>query len=310
MGKHKRFFFVTIRIAVACIFLFLVVQFFDFAEISESTGKLLDQPILLLMMVIGYWSSFYLKAKAWMVYVEDDGPVKNYLDAIFYSLVINHLLPVKGGELVRVGYIHHKNKLSLSLAAESTVAMRLLDLVILGVIAASGSFLFGISISFQLVAGLIIGCGLLLLGLVAYTRFRPFIISYLEKLSKIVLSKKGLKMVTLVFVSWLLEAIVIYLIVFASFKPIPILDAIWVNSFTIAGQVFQFTPGGIGTYESFMSIALKTVGYPLATGLTIAVVTHAVKFIFSFGCGLYVLLFAPIRLEQIVFWLKKKRGSQ
>ena len=56
--------------------------------------------------------------------------------------------------------------------------------------------------------------------------------------------------------SWICEAFVIYEIA----NSLTFLQAVWVNSVTIAGQVFQLTPGGLGTYETVMTFALRALG--------------------------------------------------
>ena len=58
-----------------------------------------------------------------------------------------------------------------------------------------------------------------------------------------------------------------------------------VMAFTILFQVFHLTPGGIGVYEASMTAALQVQGTPGGEALTLAVLTHGLKFAYAFGVG-------------------------
>ena len=85
--------------------------------------------------------------------------------------------------------------------------------------------------------------------------------------------------------SWVLEGIVIWIVVRSLGETIDWPTAIGINSLTIAGQIFNVTPGGIGTYESIMSFLLQSIGFPVALALEIAIITHLLKFLYSYLLG-------------------------
>lgn len=299
-----------IKLTIAILFIVFCMSVFDLDSVIKKAFLLLHHPLSILLMAAVYLLTFYLKAKAWQLYLADTGSVKPYLDAALYGLFINHLLPFKGGELVRIGYIHHVKNLSWQAAAESTVWMRIIDVAVLASIAASGAVLIGFKLSFGFLA-VIAGIGaIMVMGILLHAQTRRFILTYLSKAGKILLSRNGAVLITLIAASWALEAVVIYTILLTLGEPsLHFFTAVWVNSFTIAGQIFQFAPGGIGTYESFMSLALTAVGYPASIALTVAVLTHAFKFVFSFICGIYLILFAPIRVNELKIWLKSEKRA-
>jgi uncharacterized membrane protein YbhN (UPF0104 family) len=103
--------------------------------------------------------------------------------------------------------------------------------------------------------------------------------------------------------SWVLEAFVLFGIA----RTLPFMQAIWINSITIAGQVFQLTPGGIGTYETVMTFALTAIGVPTADAYEWALLSHGFKFLFSYGAGMIVLLVYPIQLAS--FLRQKQKGE-
>ena len=58
--------------------------------------------------------------------------------------------------------------------------------------------------------------------------------------------------------------------------------AIAVTAFTILFQVFHVTPGGLGVYEASMTGTLYALGIPWEEGLALAVLTHGLKFAYSY----------------------------
>ena len=83
-------------------------------------------------------------------------------------------------------------------------------------------------------------------------------------------------------------------------KPIDF-EAVFANSVTVSGQIFQITPGGIANYESFLVFALRLFGFTIQEGYTIAIVTHAVKFFFPMLQGpLLYCISHPI--QNIIEW--------
>ena len=72
-----------------------------------------------------------------------------------------------------------------------------------------------------------------------------------------------------------------------------------VTAFTILFQVVHFTPGGIGVYEASMTAALQAQGMPGGAVLTLAVLTHGLKFAYSFALGAPLTLLAFSRLPSL-----------
>ena len=57
------------------------------------------------------------------------------------------------------------------------------------------------------------------------------------------------------------------------------------TAFTVLFQVVHLTPGSIGVYEASMTAALQAQGMPGSEALTLAVLTHGLKFAYAFGPG-------------------------
>lgn len=287
----------------------LCIQFFDYNQLKSYGAILWQRPIWLILMTGLYFLSFVCKALAWKMYLKRDIPLGSYLNALFYSLFVNHIVPVKVGDVVRAGVIGRERNLPWDVAVHSVVVMRLLDLLILG------SFcLLGIIYwkdpdpqDFAIFAAMVAIFGIVLWRSKQLKRI-PMIHRHVQMLKSTIMCSAGVYMLGLVLISWVLEAIVVLGVTQTTGNPISIMEGIWVNSMTIAGQVFHLTPGGIGTYETVMAFSLYSVGYSLEEAYHIALISHGFKFIFSYLIGIYILYRTPSMLKEIM--LRVMRGKR
>ncbi|MBX6341191.1 MAG: alkaline phosphatase family protein, partial [Thermomicrobiaceae bacterium] len=86
--------------------------------------------------------------------------------------------------------------------------------------------------------------------------------------------------------SWVLESSALLVVAAAAGVRLDPLVALAATAVTIALQAFQITPGGLGLYEAGMSGALGLAGVPPATALTLATLTHGLKFAYSYAVGI------------------------
>lgn len=289
-------------------FLFLSYKWVEWQDVKEVFQQFQNKPQWILIIIISYFSAFVLRAYAWKWYVGKAISTKIYLQALFWSLFLNHLFPIKIGDFVRTGYLMKEKSVAWDEAIHSVIAMRTLDLLSLGLIAGIGSILLGIYISWLWYLMLL--CGVILTITLIYFLVKKKNFTFLQKhkmlLYGVLLRKKGLIVLFFIFMSWMLEAVVVYGVCVTLAISINVIEALWVNSITIAGQVFHFTPGGIGTYESVMSLSLTSLGIPWKQAFYVAIVSHGFKFVFSFLVGLYVILASPIPLSELITWIKRK----
>lgn len=291
----------SIGLILLLLFAGLCVEFFDYHQLKSYALLLWKEPIWLALMTGFYFLSFVCKAWAWKLYVKEDIPLRSYLNALFYSLLVNHIAPVKIGDVVRAGVIGKEKNMSWDVAIHSVVVMRLLDLLILGSFCLIGIIYWRDPNPSDFVLWLIIVAffGIFLWRSKQFERI-PMIQRHVQLLKSAVMGSTGVYMLALILFSWVLEAIVVLGVTQAAGHPISIAEGIWVNSMTIAGQVFHLTPGGIGTYETVMSFALFSVGYPLSEAYPIALISHGFKFIFSYFIGIYIILRTPSIMREML----------
>ncbi len=304
----KRFFKKLIAGFILAGFAGLTLYFFDKQHLGNAIEKLLAHPFVLAGILLLYFLSFCLKAAAWTLYLKGKIRFSTCLIGILYSLFINHLLPVKAGDLVRAKIASIREKeLKDEEAFHSVVVLRLLDMLCLIAMTAAG--LWALKIPVRLSWGLF--ATVCFTGLVvsfAVHRYAPaFFHKQSQLLRRAFSGKKGVFIVSCTFLSWILEAGVLYGTVKLIGADLSFLAAVFANSVTIAGQAFQITPGGIGNYESFLVFALTFFQFPLKESYTIAMITHALKFAFSYAAGAIVLLLYPISFQTMQKWIKTRR---
>jgi len=300
------------------VFLWLSKLYLDPGTLRQAWKMFLERPELFLYFAGGYSAAFCFRAAAWSFLIrEKEVPVCKLFNFNLISLFLNHLLPTKAGEAAKI-LLLKKEGVPLEGAAASVIYSRLLDMVSLLVI-----LLVCIGISYRylfwkwqlivlpaVMLGLAGAC-LALFTNISLARFGKGKIAELTgklqaALTDISPQLRG-KALLWTIPSWVLETVVLLVVAWAFGLQLSIPAAITVTAFTIMGQVFHFTPGGIGTYESSMSLALGMYGVDPGTGFAVAIMTHGLKFLYSFVAGGIALGLESVALADLLMQLKLGR---
>jgi len=157
MSMGKRLLFFVCKLMLFAAFVGLCVFFLDLKAINRQLLTLLHHPFTLAGMALLYGMAFCLRAFAWKWYVNKDVAFSVFLYAQFYSLFINHVLPVKAGDAVRIGLLAKEKDVQWDESLHSVVVMRSLDLLVLAAYAGIGVFWMGLAYAWTtlfLVAGI------------------------------------------------------------------------------------------------------------------------------------------------------------
>ncbi|WP_123042294.1 lysylphosphatidylglycerol synthase transmembrane domain-containing protein [Cohnella candidum] len=301
----------TVGILMLAVFVLLAARFLHGGELSSVMESLLRSPWTLVLMSLAYALSFYVKAWAWKIYAGAGQPVWKHLAPIGYSLLINHLLPVKAGDLVRTGLAAKMEGKKYDEALHTVAVMRAMDVSVLALYGVLGLALLGVAwvpgAAWLLVPASVLGAVIVLLALrTAARKGSSFALRQWELLGRL-RSGKALAAWLVTAVSWVLEGFVPYGVLHVLHASVSFVEAVWAGSMTVAGQIFHVTPGGIGTYETTMSASLAALGMDGETALAVAVVSHGYKFLFSFAAGAISWLILPISWKEGSGWLSRRR---
>jgi glycosyltransferase AglD len=287
---------------ILSIFFYLTFHYFDGEWIWDGIMAIIQSPFILFTILTVYLLSFCLKALAWKVYLNGLPRFSTCLLGVLYSLFVNHLLPIKAGDLVRMKIMSTRDDISGEDAAHSVIILRLIDMFCLIGFTLIGLLVLGVD--FQIpIPMIIIGSLVLVFTMVFVGRFFPvFLKRQIELFKQGFSGRNGIVIFTATCVSWILEAAVLYGTVIVYNGDLSIIEAVFANSVTVSGQIFQITPGGIANYESFLVFALRLFRFTMQEGYTIAIVTHAVKFFFSYAAGFVAVIIYPIPFKTVLSW--------
>ncbi|WP_141430819.1 lysylphosphatidylglycerol synthase transmembrane domain-containing protein [Bacillus sp. 03113] len=293
-------------------FVFLTIRYFNGKHLLDNVKELLQHPFILLFICTIYLLSFGLKGFAWKLYLNGRPRFSSCMLGIFYSLFINHILPVKAGDLVRIKILstrdpHIKDEESI----HSVIVLRILDMMCLMLLTLAGLVTLNVNYSIPIPLIGLVSLIFIIVIILVKKYFPAFLERQMTLLRNAFSGKNGVAIFSLIFLSWVLEASILYGTVFIVGQgDLSLLQAVFANSVTIAGQIFQVTPGGIANYESFLVFALRLCDIPVTDGYTISILTHALKFGFSYGIGAVVFMIYPIPLKTIKGWMRRVNRNE
>lgn len=289
---------------LALIFVLLSFRYFHAERFWEETREFfIGNPLILFIVTACYLFSFCLRAEAWRIYLGKTVCYSSCLQGVLLSLFVNHITPIKAGDVVRVGVLSWREKnITPEVSAHSVIVLRVLDMLVLllfsfiGLLAFSRIFLLQFSL-WVVITLFVFG----LISIILFLKYRPqFLMKHVNLLKRGFSGKNFRYILTLIVISWVLEGAVVWGVTTSLGNQLPFIQAVWINSITVGGQVFQITPGGISTYESVMTAALTSFHYPVKDGYMVALISHSYKFIFSYLSGLLLLIHSPItKMKQI-----------
>ena len=272
----------------------IVLPVLDLDRLRGGLETAPEEPVVLLALLLAYTGAFLLRAYAWRVLLSMRLPAVRLFSILQTSLFLNHLLPVKAGEIARP-YLAHRHGVPAAEAGSTVLVARLMDFVALSLLALIA--LPAVSRSTEAGTAYAAALALIAAGCVAVAflrvrasklaprRFRAIATRLQTSLSDMS-ARQLVTAFPLVIASWALEAVV--LVGSARFLAVELSPevAIGATAFTILFQFVHFTPGGLGVYETSMTTVLVLQGVPAGEALALAVTTHALKFAYSFTAGL------------------------
>ncbi|CAM3946311.1 lysylphosphatidylglycerol synthase transmembrane domain-containing protein [Mesobacillus thioparans] len=313
MARNKSFLLKIVAVILMIIFAILSFRYFHIDTLVDESIHFWKSASLFWGAVFAYLLAFLIRALAWKMYIPQHVKYTNCVQGVFLSLFINHIAPIKAGDLFRAGFLAAKEKeLTLDESVNSVIFMRILDVFTLASIAGAGMLLLGKELVFSLSLPLLASFAILvMIILLLLNRYLPdFFQKHLLMLKNALAKKTSLYLLPLVLISWVLESFVIWNVAKSMGISLAFLESMWVNSITVGGQVFQITPGGISTYESVMTAALALLGIGTREAYTASILSHGFKFIFSYFTGLLLLVTSPayIRRELRSLGTGRKKG--
>jgi len=254
----------------------LLLRFFLELPVSYRYIEALFKSPWTILATLTYAFAFYLRAIAWRRADAKRAPTAVYLSSLYLGLTINHLSPVKLGEMIRLVTARAIGSPWKQTSA-IFVLQRSIDLIVLCTFILIGWLFHPIVL---LVALLATG---LLLVLRRHVPHLPLLVLFGT-------------------LAWAVEALAVFFLLHGADVDVSFPTTLIAMSAGVLSGVIQFTPGGLGTYELAMGTVLRQAGVTHA--YDVALMTHFFKYAFAFLIPLYVLLRHPATLRLLVRQLK------
>jgi uncharacterized membrane protein YbhN (UPF0104 family) len=260
-------------LAVALVYLARVA---DPASLGAATRALVTDPLGLLAALLCYAAAFWLRARAWTATLPGLSLGQSWA-ALHVSLLGNHVLPVRLGEVLRVTSVRRRTSLPSAPVVASAVTLRAADLLaVLGLALVAVPGLVLDLAGPWLWAGVVVLAAVIGGGLAWLRRLRDGGAAVRLPLPLVACAALG---------AWVLESAVVLEVARAAGLGLSWYEAVAVTAVTIAAQAVALTPGGIGSYEAAATAAMVALGADPGRAFAVALITHAVKTAYSLLVG-------------------------
>lgn len=242
----------------------------DAATLSAALGAAASDPWPLLVAALLYAVAFGLRTWAWCRMLPGLSAGQSWA-ALHVSLLGNHLLPLRLGEVLRVTSVLRRTSLPRGPVVATAVTLRVGDLLAvlgLAVVGAPALVAWGWVVA---AVALLLGLGA---GAVVWLRRSAASVRFPGPLVALATTA-----------AWLLEAAVMAAAAGAVGLSLSYPQAVVVTAATIAVQTVAVTPGGLGSYEAAATAALIGFGAPPGPALAAALIAHGVKTFYSLLVG-------------------------
>jgi uncharacterized membrane protein YbhN (UPF0104 family) len=271
-----------VRAAVGLVVLAVAVGYLvavgDWSAVGRAAGGVAAEPLAVGGALVGYAAAFGLRTAAWC-HVLPQLPAGQSWAALHVSLLGNHVLPFRLGEVLRVTSVLRRTQLPVAPVVASTVALRATDLlavVVLAVVAAPTVLNDMIATRWAVLLATVVLAGVIAGSL------------WLRRLPGSRLP--GVAVIAAAVGAWLLESLVVLSVAQAAGISLSFPEAVGVTAVTIVAQAVAVTPGGIGSYEAAGTAALAALGVPVGDALAVVLLTHALKTAYALVVGAVALL--------------------
>lgn len=300
----------------------VLLYFADIREIIYILSKI--NPIWIIFIVMIYSIGWLLRGYRWKIILSSMGHIielKNSISLVILGNFANLITPAKIGDFVRALVLKRNDNVDISKGISSVVIDRILDFFGVAILTYVSFMIISKDLSlpnwiktladnslYVMISGLII------IGIMSKTKiseksfdriniigtlYKKFIFPILENIKTIYKTTEMIKLCVMSVVIWLFDicTVIILLYTIGHLDNIPlIMFATMIANLT---KVLPLTPGGIGAYEGTFAAVLVAGGLPYTLGLTIGILDHGIKNLYTITFGILSLNYNGLRLREL-----------
>lgn len=312
MIRNKKILSATLGIGI----IILLLYFSDTKEVISVLSKI--HPIWIVLAILAYNINWVLRGYRWQIILDSMGQKIRLKESISLTILgnfINLVTPAKIGDFARAFVLKRNKDIDISKGLSSVVIDRILDFFGVGVLVYISLMIVSKDLPFpewvdilpewidifvnNLAYILIIGSITVFIVIGMISRFRHrFRYTWFEniKIRPIDIIVLG----SLSIILWIFEisttVILFYSINLDMNIPL-IMSAIMIANLT---KVLPLTPGGIGAYEGTVAAILTIGGLPYALSLSIGILDHGIKNIYTLLFGAFSLSYNGIDISNVI----------
>jgi glycosyltransferase 2 family protein len=316
-STNRRRFLTIIKILVGFTLLILSLRGVEWGQFSVSIKSV--SPIWLLGLLVSMVVGLLLKVVRWGILMRKFGlnvSGRRLTEAFFLGQVVNILLPTRGGDLVRLGWVSAQEPAILPQATATLALEKFIDLLALAFLALGVAAYLPPEASQWLRGGLLpvsvlalVGLSLIIfLGPVLWDKMKPLFSHFthpwltrgVELIDKFVISSLWLRKVSnllpllgitgLIWVFMLLNSLILFR---ALTLRIPLTAAGLVLVLGYIRTVLQMPPGSVGPFYFFAQLGVTTFGASSEAALAFAILLHALVILTPIITSAVLLLTSP-----------------
>ncbi|MBZ0273859.1 flippase-like domain-containing protein [bacterium] len=300
----------TLSFAVTIVALWFALAGTDFRRTWESMRAM--KPVWLAASLGVLVFGTYVRAFRWNIIMKRQGStMMASLDAILISIFFNGVLPLRSGEVIRIGYFARRTGAGVPATTAALVLERALDMTALATIGAVAlSVLAGRQAEAMAVppSWLAAGAGAALVAMIGGGIFlkaragRPVAEGHepgpltrilndaLKRLTVLESRVEAGSVIGLSFFSWLITLFPAYFVFLAAGMTPSVIDVAIILVFIVFAISLPSSPGFIGTFHAGFVFGAEMVGIPKETALPVAIVAHVFTQVPFILWGAWVLL--------------------
>ena len=279
---------IALSVVVLAVALWYLVDVVEGPALASVWAGVSHGPLPIVAALFAYAAAFGVRTAAW-TRLQPGLSKGQAWAAIHVSLLGNHVLPLRLGEVLRVTSVLRRTPLAAREVIASVVTLRLSDLLALMAVAA-------IATPVALLA--IVGApGAAALAVVLAIGF-ALACWWLDRTRGVPRGGvtdtwlPGATVLAAALLAWVLEAAVLYTVAHLAGMGLSPSEAAGVTAITVFAQVVALTPGGFGTYEAAGTAAMVALGFPAAEAFAVVLLTHGLKTAYALVLG-GIAFFAP-----------------
>lgn len=275
----------------------------DVKEIISVISKI--HPIWIILAILVYNINWFLRGYRWKIILDSMGHKIGLKESILLTILgnfANLITPAKIGDFIRAFVLKRNNNVDISKGLSSVIIDRILDFFGVGILAYISFTIISKDIPLPEWVKMLIDNSIyiLIIGFIIIGTIFRFRYPLLESIRPICKPKKIVVLCCISIILWIFE-ISTMVILFYSLNldmNIPlIMSSVMVANLT---KALPLTPGGIGTYEGTVAVMLTVGGLPYALSLTIGILDHCIKNIYTVVFGTFALSYNGININNII----------